>query len=223
MNASTIVIRVVIGVLLLIGILKAVSMWNHKRAEDALFEEMRLLTTESSYFRQFDANEATTTLLRLMALMTKAENLGVPPESVIDRIFLSEPKMFESERTLDMSASERLIRDNLQFNRDALRKLGFQADRDTLEALDSGRLPAIPSGPFARQQPIVHRVIDPTLSPGLDTVIANFEIRPPGEINRFDDVNVARARQLIRQLRDAGIIEDDAASRLGKAHERSSP
>ena len=217
MNASTIVIRVVTGVAILIGILKLVSMWNHKRAEDALFAEMRVLTTESSYFRQFDPTEATATLLRLMALMAKAENLGVPAERVIDRIFQTEKTMFDGDIEPDISTAQRLIRDNLQFNRDALRKLGYMADRDTLAALESGRLPAIPGGPFARQQPVIHRVIDPSLSPGLDTVIANFEIRPPGAINRLDDINVARARQLIRQFRSAGIIDDDAADRLTKA------
>lgn len=220
MNASTIVIRVVIGVLLLIGGLKLLAMWNQKRAVDELFEEMRVLTTDASYLRQFDSDEATRTLLRLMVLMWKAENQGVPPERVIDRIFLTEKRMFDNEKKPPVSATQRLIRDNLEFNRDALRKLGYPADRTTFEALEAGRLPALTDGPFARQQPIVHRVIDPTLSPGLDTVIANFEIRPPGEIDRFDDVNLARARQLVRQLRSANIIESDAAERLSQSLER---
>lgn len=220
MNASTIVIRVVIGVLLLIGGLKLLAMWNQKRAVDELFEEMRVLTTDASYLRQFDSDEATRTLLRLMVLMWKAENQGVPPERVIDRIFLTEKGMFDSEKKPSVSATQRLIRDNLEFNRDALRKLGYPAERTIFEALEAGRLPALTDGPFARQQPIVHRVIDPTLSPGLDTVIANFEIRPPGEIDRFDDVNLARTRQLVRQLRSANIIEQDAAERLSQSLER---
>jgi len=223
MNASTIVIRVVTGVVILIICLKLMAMWNQKRAEDALFGEMRVLTTEASYFRQFDSQEATTTLLRLMALMWRAELQGIPAERIIDRIFQTERGMFDGDRRPTIPTSQRLIRDNLQFNRDALRKLGYPPDRDIFESLENGRLPTIPDGIFARQQPIVHRVIDPALSPGLDTVIANFEIRPPGEIDRFDDVNLARARQLVRQLRDAGIIDADAAERLAKSLEPPAP
>lgn len=217
----TIVVRF-IGLLLLAFVcLKLWTMWNQKRKVDAMFDEMRVLASEASYYQQFDADEASRTLLRLMGLMWKVELWGVAPENVTERIFRMERRMFDGNRkTPAEPVRQRLIRMNIEANRDALRKLGYPPEQQIFIALDEGKLPRVEEGPFEGRRPVVHRIIDPIHSPGLDMVIANFEIRPELTESPMDDVTLARARQLVRELGNARIIDRDAVERITQDLER---
>ena len=94
-------------------------------------------------------------------------------------------------------------------------ELGYKADFHTLEAMKKGDLPAIPVGPEAGKKPVVASLIDPAISPGIDKVIANLEIRPPqGERSAPSDIEIAAAKQLARDLGDAKIIEEPARDRI---------
>lgn len=214
MSPSVIVTRVVLLLLVLAGGLKLLSMWNQKRQVERLFDEMRVLASESSYFRQFDADEASRTLVRLTGMLWRAELAGVPPEQALDRLFQTGRGLFGGDRKEPEAPRQRLIRESLAHNRDALRKLGYPAVMATLDALEDGYLPTLREGPFSGQRPVVHRIVDPALLPGLDTNLANFEIRPPGKEEELDDVRIARIRQLVRQLGYADILDQDAIERL---------
>ena len=81
--------------------------------------------------------------------------------------------------------------------------------------MKKGDLPAIPVGPEAGKKPVVASLIDPAISPGIDKVIANLEIRPPqGERSAPSDIEIAAAKQLARDLGDAKIIEEPARDRI---------
>jgi hypothetical protein len=221
MNPFSIVTRVVLLLAILLGGLKLMTLWNQKRHIDSLIADMRVMASEASYFNQFDADEATRTLVRLTGLMWRAEAAGLPPAQVLDRLFGTEPGMFESTRNEPEPPRQRLIRENLAHNRDALRKLGYPAGRETFDSLDEGILPILREGPFAGGRPVVHRVIDPAHSPGLDRLLVNFEIRPPGDSAPQDDLAITRARRLVRELGNAGLLDHDAVERIIKALEQT--
>ena len=81
--------------------------------------------------------------------------------------------------------------------------------------LKEGKLPPVRTGPQAGSKAEVGTIIDPVLSPGLDKVMANLEIRPPREKGRkMSDVEIATAKQLAQDLSSAGIIEESARKRI---------
>ena len=81
--------------------------------------------------------------------------------------------------------------------------------------MKEGGLPAIPGGPEAGQKPEIATLIDPAVSPGIDKVIANLEIRPPhAESSIPSDVEIAAAKQLARDLADAKVIEEPVRDRI---------
>ena len=58
-------------------------------------------------------------------------------------------------------------------------------------------------------------IIDPSLSPGIDKVMANLEIRPPKAKGLpMSDVEIAAAKQLAASLALAGVIEESAERRI---------
>nr|MCU0780433.1 hypothetical protein [Akkermansiaceae bacterium] len=78
-----------------------------------------------------------------------------------------------------------------------------------------GVLPPIPSGPHRGQRPELVMLIPPELSPGIDRVMANLEIRPPRDgVAPRTDTEIALARQLAHDLAMAGVIEDAALERI---------
>ncbi|MEO7098555.1 MAG: hypothetical protein ABI162_04280, partial [Luteolibacter sp.] len=82
------------------------------------------------------------------------------------------------------------------------------------ESMKAGELPPIPSGPEAGNHPEIGTLIDPSLSPGMERVIANLEIRPARTTTKASDVEIAAAKELARDLSDAKIIEESARDRI---------
>jgi hypothetical protein len=68
---------------------------------------------------------------------------------------------------------------------------------------------------MAGKKPVIANLIDPAVSPGIDKVIANLEIRPPQAESRVpSDIEIAAAKQLARDLADAKIIEEPVRDRI---------
>lgn len=176
-------------------------------------DELRLLTTQSSFYHQFYPEAADHALLQAMAVMHECEEDGLAPQDLLDKCFNSS----KSSLSLDSSqrpADEQLVRRSLIDNYENCRKLGLFAKRESDQRMRHGELPAITTGPSSGDTPIVARVIDASIAPGLDKVVANLEIRPPGTSREKNDVERAAAHQLARELTDAGIIDSAASSRI---------
>lgn len=110
---------------------------------------------------------------------------------------------------------ERLIRNCLRANYENFLKLGYATDFHTLGVMKNGELPPVRTGPSAGSRAEIGTIIDPSLSPGIDRVIANLEIRPPKNPGTpMTDVEVATAKKLAKDLSDAGVIEGEAAMRI---------
>ncbi len=208
---SRILLLVVLGVLAWYGY---GYVKNYQR-QSAIVSELKSLSSESSFFRQFTYADARKSLVRATGLIAEARKLGLEPATTIDRALGIEKKYFASDDDRDPTSREELIRSTLRSNYENFRKLGYTPDQPTLKSFRTGELPPIPSGALKGGSAEVGAIISPALSPGLETVLANLEIRPVRDRKiPPTDVEAALARRLATDLERAGVIETAAAERI---------
>jgi hypothetical protein len=197
-------------------ILYGMSFTKKMQRKSAIFAELKSITSDSSYFQQFYAEDAQKSLIRAIGLMAEVNELGVPPDQAIDRALGIEPAYFKvEEKHEEPLPREKIIRSNLANNYENFRKLGYKPDFQTLSTMKEGILPPIPSGPEAGKKPIIATLITPSASPGIEKVIANLEIRPPGrETIPPTDLQIAAATELIKDMIEAHLIEESVRPRL---------
>ena len=211
-----IITRAAFLIALLVAVLSGFSFFKKKQRQSAITAELQSITSDSSFFKQFYAEDARKSLVRAIALIAEANALGVLPDKAIDLGMGIKPKFFENDAEKDEApARERIIRACLRSNYENFLKLGYKPDFHTLDAMKRGELPAIPEGPQSRRTPEIATLISPAISPGMEKVIANLEIRPPqAEGQKPTDIQIATAKQLARDLSDAQIIEEPVRERI---------
>jgi len=205
-------------VLLVVGLIGYKSLRKHQR-ENAIFAELETITNDSSFFQQFYATDARKSLVKAVGLIAEASSLGIAPETAISRGLGIKQQFFTDEARHDEPpVRERIIRSCLRNNYVNFTKLGFKPDFHTLDSMRKGQLPPIPSGPQGGRTPVICYLISPDISPGMDKVIANLEIRPPdANEEKPTDIQLAEAKQLARDLTDARIIEDKVCEKILEA------
>lgn len=178
--------------------------------------ELKALTSDSSFFQQFYAEDARKSLVRAVGLVAEATTLGVSADDAINRGLGIKTEFFKNEyEEEEPPVREKIIRTCLRSNFDNILKLGYPLDKATVASMKSGELPPIPAGPQQGTLPHIVNLIPPTLSPGMEKVIANWEIRPPrGEDVKPTDVEIAAAKELAKDLALAGIIEESVSQHI---------
>jgi hypothetical protein len=223
-SPSYILSRAVFIIVLLIGGLFAYGFVKKERRKAAITSELQTITTDSSFFQQFYADSARKTLVRAVGLIAEANTLGVPPDKAIDRGMGIKEEFFENDAEEDEPpVREKIIRSCLRWNYDNFLKLGYTADFHTLDEMREGNLPPIPSGPHSGRKAVVASLIDPALSPGLDKVVANLEIRPPDGAEKPTEIQIAAAKRFARDLAQAQIIEEPVRDRIIEALAKDQP
>ena len=148
--------RAVFLIVSVVVVLSCVSFYKKKQRQAAVIADLKSLSSDSSFFQQFYAEDAQKALIRAVALIAEANALGIPPESAIDRAIGIETKnFFAEEKPAEPTTREELIRTSLRANYENFLKLGYNADFPTLETMKAGSLPPIPSGPEAGKKPVV--------------------------------------------------------------------
>jgi hypothetical protein len=215
-NIRYILTRTIFLIVVLFAILSGIQYIKKKQRQSAIIAELKSISSDSSFFKQFYQEDAQKTLIRAIALIAEANQLGIPPETAIDRGLGIEEVFFNSNTNpYEPTPREKIIRSSLGSNYENFLKLGYKADFHTLESMRDGSLPTLEDGPTAGKKPVIANLIDPSLSPGIDKVIANLEIRPPQVENRVpSDIEIAAAKQLTRDLADAKIIEEPVRDRI---------
>ena len=200
----------------LVAVLFVFSFFKKRQRQAAIITELQSITSDSSFFQQFYADDARKSLIRAIGLMAELNTLGVSPDKAIDGGLGIEAKFFENEMEEDDTPmSQKIIRTSLRSNYENFLKLGFKPDFHTIAAMKNGELPAIPSGPQAGRKPEIGNLISPEISPGMEKVIANLEIRPPNsEGHKPTAIEIAAAKQLARDLSDARIIEEPVRDKI---------
>jgi hypothetical protein len=211
-----IITRALFLIALAVALLFGYGILKKKQRKDAIVAELRTLTGDSGFFRQFYAEDARKSLIRAVGLIAEANSLGMPPDKTINLGMGIEEKFFGNEMEKDETpARERIIRQTLRTNYDNFLKLGYRTDFHTLTALKNGELPPIPSGPQAGRRPELHTLIPAEISPGIEKVLANLEIRPPQqETTKATDIQLAAAKQLARDLNEAQLIEEPVRDKI---------
>jgi len=216
-NLRYILTRTATVILLLVAILYGVGMLKKKQRKDAIMADLRSICSDSSFFHQFHPDDARKALVRGVGLIAEAKRLGIEPDKAIDGGLGIKEKYFavDEEPEEGPPIRERLIRNCLRANYENFLKLGYAADFHTLGVMKDGELPPVRTGTSAGSRAEIGTIIDPSLSPGIDRVIANLEIRPPQNPGTpMTDVEVATAKKLAKDLSDAGVIEGEAALRI---------
>lgn len=196
--------------------MKFVKKWQRQAA---IITELRSLSSDSSFFHQFYAEDAQKSLIRAIGLIAEAKELGTPPEIAIKKSQGIDSKLFASDEDRDEQPLKvQIVMASLRANYENFLKLGYKADVLTLQEMKTGKLPAIPSGPEAGKRPIVATLIDSSISPGIEKVIANLEIRPPQADKHVPtDIEIAAAKRLATDLADARFIEEPVRDKILKA------
>lgn len=210
--------RAVTAILLIIAVLYGFSIFKKKQRKDKIFADLKSVCSDSSYFRQFDPADAQKTLIRGVGLVAEAKQMGIDPNDAISRGLGIEEKYFlldEDKSKDEAPIREQIIRNSLRSNYENLIKVGYTADFHTLGALKKGELPPVRTGPQVGMRGEIGMIIDPTLSPGLDLIVANLEIRPPKKPGtKMTDVEITAAKQLAKDLLSAKILEKEASDRI---------
>lgn len=215
-NLRYILTRALTTILLIVVILYGIGMLKKKQRKDAIIADLRSVCSDSSFFRQFHAEDASKTLVRGVGLIAEAKQLGFDPDKIIDGGLGIEKKYFAvNENKQGAPIRESIIRSSLRANYENFLKLGYIPDFHTLESMKKGELPPVRTGPAAGSRAEVGTIIDIMFSPGLDRVVANLEIRPPRKPKTpLTDVETAAGKHLALDLAEAGVIEREAADRI---------
>jgi hypothetical protein len=220
-----IITRAIFILAVIVAGLSGWSFFKKKQRQSAITAELQSITSNSSFFQQFYAEEAKKTLVRAIALIAEAKSLGMSPDKTIDLGLGIKPQFFENDAENDEpSAREKIIRDCLRGNYENFIKLGYTADFHTLDAMRKGELPSIPEGPQTGRKPEIANLIKPEISPGMEKVLANLEIRPPqADGQKPTDIQIAAAKQLARDLTSAQIIEEAVGEKIIEALSKAAP
>lgn len=214
-SPSYILTRAAFFIALMVALLIGFGFVKKRQRRNAIFTELQSITSDSSFFNQFYADDARKSLVRAVGLIAEANTLGSRPTATINRGMGIKPKFFDTDSNKnDDDPRDKIVRICLTTNYQNFLKLGYSPDVQTLTAMKEGKLPSIPSGPHQGAKPVIAHLISPELSPGMEKVIANLEIRPPSEDRKPTDIEIATAKQLARDLSYAGIIEDSVNQRI---------
>ncbi|MEO5913655.1 MAG: hypothetical protein ABIS50_05450 [Luteolibacter sp.] len=188
--------------------------------QSAIISDLRSISSDSSFFHQFYAEDAQKSMIRAIGLIAEANELGTPPEIAIKKSQGIDTKLFASDDDRNEPPLKiQIVMASLRANYENFHKLGYKADFQTLEDMKSGKLPPIPSGPESGKKPVVETLIPMSASPGIEKVMANLEIRPPqpdgGHVPT--DIEIAAAKRLANDLCDAKIIEEPVRDKILKA------
>jgi hypothetical protein len=210
----------------IIVVLLVASLFFHKHysryvTKKEIVAEMQSVTSDSSFYRQFEADDAQATLLRSIALIHQADELGLPLPELMDRVFnRNQSEFFEDTPSSDHPIKEELVENALTSAYEAARRLEI-LDSHSVSDLRDGRMPITPAG-----SPVILPLIDPELSPGLEKIIPNLEILPPdraGKTRELSSIETAAARKLAKDLSSARLIEDTIAERIIEHYKTKSP
>lgn len=211
-----IITRAISVIALLVALIYGYGFFKKHQRKTAVIAELQTICGESSYFQQFSQEDAKKTLVRAIGLMAEADSLGMSTNDTIKSGLGQKREWFVNELDADDTPpAQQIISSSLRGNYDNFIKLGFKADFNTIKAMKNGELPFIPTGTLAGRKPIIKTLIPAAASPGIEKVIANLELAPPGsEETPLSDIQIASAKKLARDLANAHLVEQAVRDRI---------
>lgn len=206
--------------LLMVIILVVVGLFGFKQYRrhadrSALVSQMQTDVGDPAFYHAFRQEEAQATLLRCIGRIHRANRLGMEPGVFFDRVFDRTQTKASSEEEDAYPSKEKLVRDTLERAYQHATQLGLLEDKTSLQDLEAGEMPSV------TPKPVIGTIIDPSLSPGLEKIVPNLDLRP-ANLNRSEtptDLEIAAVRKLAQQLSDARVIDDAASRRILAAYD----
>lgn len=199
------------GAILLALALFGFKLYKRHTDKNDVVAAMRTDVSEAAFYRSLSEEDARRTFLRCIAHMDRAEKLGMEPGTFLDRVFdRKEKKTSGIDDDAGFPVREKLVRVTLLRAHQHARQLGLLDRPEHLKDLESGEIPPVDP------KPVLGTIIDPKFSPGLEKAVPNLELRarPAAPDRELSDLEIAAARELIRDLADANLIVDETAKRL---------
>lgn len=220
-RVSTVLRLMFVAAALLVGGMTAAKHYRLHREKGELVELLRELTSEASFYRQFDRAGAERVLLRAVAAVEDARQRGLPADELFDRVYdRKDTGRYDYRSTDNYPVDEQLVRRTLDHAWRAADELGLLRSR-SLKELRDGTMPSAEGG-----RPVVLPLIDPKTFPGLEKIVPNLEIHPAaagGAERVLDSVETAAARELARDLASARVIEDSVSQRILEHYRTPAP
>jgi hypothetical protein len=179
--------------------------------KDQIVSDMRGLVSEASFFRAMTEKDARTTFLRGISLLYDAKQLGLESSDVFNRVFETKEKDKNSggDEFNDYPSREKLARETFTRAYQHAGQLGLIASPQEVAELRQGELPNTPT------RSAIICVIDPAIAPGLEKVVANFELRPFDNKNAAPtETDIAAARNLANDLVSSQIIDRETETKI---------
>lgn len=204
-----IITRAISVIALLVALIYGYGFFKKHQRKSAIIADLQTICGESSYFQQFSTEDAQKTLIRAIGLIAEADSLDMSPDDAIKGGLGQKREWFVNELDADDTpAAQQIIRSSLRANYDNFTKLGFKTDFNTIKAMKNGDFPLISTGAMAGRKPLIKTLIPTEASPGIEKVLANLELAPPGsEKIPLTDIQLAAAKKLARDLASAHLIE----------------
>ncbi len=92
---------------LLVAVLYGYSFVKKKQRQSAIIAELQSITSDSSFFQQFYAEDARKSLVRAIGLIAEANTLGIRRTTAINRGMGIKPQLFENDAKRDGTAGPR--------------------------------------------------------------------------------------------------------------------
>ena len=191
---------------------------RHHRKE-ALATEMRTLVSDPSFYRCPTVENAHAVLLRGIGAIDRAKALGLEPSAFFDKVFRRDTKQKPiNDEFEEYPAREKLARDTMLRAYQHAEQMGLLAREEYREVLARGAMPdVVPT-------PKIACIIDPALSPGMEKIVPNLELRlPSAAAPGPTDLEIAAAKSLAADLYSARVIEHDAESRIADHYDKVKP
>lgn len=191
---------------------------NRSKKTAKLAAEMRTLVSDTSFYKSPTVETAHAALFKGIALMADAKKIGLEPNAYFDEVFKREKKdkVGLDDEFEEYPAREKLARDTYQRAYQMAEHFGMLDSPEKIEELREGKMPEGVS-----PKPVIANVIDPALSPGMEKIVPNLDLRAAGQkAGPPTDMEVAAARNLSSDLYAARVIESDADNRISKHYDK---
>ena len=201
--------------------------WGKHKTQKEIVRDLQSLTSTTASFEQvYEADAKKSLFLAINQLHLAEKKLGLTPREMLDKVFetrkeggMFDPSDPSSSRRVD--PGEALIREGLLRNYELSNRYGFFTDTLGMETLARGEAPQIQTGPASGKIADVGHVISPDISPGIEKIIPNLVIRPPGRSDAPPtEFEIAQAKLLANSLHDANILERKARDRIIEAYDQ---
>ena len=220
--------HIITGVVVLIIAIFGLKVWNKIKLEKQIVSELRHLAHPTTSFESNYTEDAESALFKSVALLHRAKtDLKKEPMEILKKVFhgSDDGALFgkaETGRNASSDPREEVIRKGLLRNYQHCRTLGLLSDAEGRRSLSEGTPPLITKGPSSNSRVTIRYIIAPEVSPGVEKLIPNMIISPPDleERQKPTDLEITQAKELVRDLYNASLIERETGDRLREHYEQ---